>query len=190
MSSIKYYPKNSLTETGPYKDLQINCYYSRRVPDPADPRLRDIYYKPPIRPECQASLAVKTASQISPSKDEVYIPAESGTALAFSITPRSRYKVMIYIGGQNICSHAWREHENESHIQDYHVVSGPLAIDGVFVKEGLVRQLVAVESEEPGYSIEHQMTGVDTHLSIQMEFFPERHVTSYTLPVPRCKCPI
>lgn len=55
----------------------------------------------------------------------------------------------ILIGGQNICSFARGEHDDERQIQDYFVMSGYLTIHGVFVKKDLVRQLVAVESEEP-----------------------------------------
>ncbi|KAF0643252.1 hypothetical protein FPSE5266_06903 [Fusarium pseudograminearum] len=97
------------------------------------------------------------------------------TALAFSIHSKSLYKVMIFVGGQNICSYPRGGHEDADEIQDYFVTPSPsLEIHGVFVKKGLVRQLVALESERSGYSIEHQMTGQDQHLKIRMEFFPER----------------
>lgn len=76
MSGTGYCSKDSLTETGPYGDLEIACYHSRRVPDPADIRLWDIFEKPDLSPSCQVSLAVKTASHPSPSQDEVYLPAE------------------------------------------------------------------------------------------------------------------
>lgn len=174
MSGTGYYSKDSLTETGPYGDLEIACYHSRRVPDPADIRLREIFKKPDLSPSCQASLAVKTASHPSPSQDEVYLPAESQTALAFSVYSESLYKVKIFVGGQNICSYPRGGHEDADEIQDYFVIPSPLTIHGVFVKKGLVRQLVALESERSGYSIEHQMTGQDQHLKIRMEFFPER----------------
>ncbi|CAF3499577.1 unnamed protein product [Fusarium graminearum] len=98
------------------------------------------------------------------------------TALAFSIYSKSLYKVKIFVGGQNICSYPRRGHEDADEIQDYFVIPSPLTIHGVFVKKGLVRQLVALESERSGiarYSIEHQMTGQDQHLKIRMEFFPE-----------------
>ncbi|CAF3572137.1 unnamed protein product [Fusarium graminearum] len=76
MTGIEYSSIDSLTETGPYGDLEIACYHSRRVPDPADIRLQEIYEKPDLGPSCQAFLAVKTASHPSPSQDEVYLPAE------------------------------------------------------------------------------------------------------------------
>ncbi|QPC65853.1 hypothetical protein HYE67_008084 [Fusarium culmorum] len=96
------------------------------------------------------------------------------TALAFSIYSKSLYKVKIFVGGQNICSYPRGGHEDADEIQDYFVIPSPLTIHGIFVKKGLVRQLVALESERSGYSIEHQMTGQDRNLNIRMEFFPER----------------
>lgn len=72
------------------------------------------------------------------------------TALAFSITSKSLYKVKIFVGGQNICSYPRGGHEDADEIQDYFVIPLALKIHGVFVKKGLVRQLVAMESERPG----------------------------------------
>ncbi|KAH7116578.1 hypothetical protein B0J13DRAFT_600004 [Dactylonectria estremocensis] len=179
MSRVEHRLSDGFTAPGPYEDLEIKCYHSRRVPDPPDLRLREIYDAPAIEPSCQVFLAVETTPEPSTGKIQVYIPAESETGLAFSLTSKSLYKVRILIGGQNICSCARGEHDDESSIQDYFVTSGHLDIHGVFVKKDLVRQLVAVESEKAKYSIEHQITGKDEYLNIQIEFFPEkRRLTS------------
>ncbi|KPM41725.1 hypothetical protein AK830_g4818 [Neonectria ditissima] len=149
MTRVEHRLSDGFTASSPYEDLKIKCYHSRRVPDPPDPRLQEIYDVPSIEPSCQASLAVETTPEPSTGKSQFYIPAESETALAFTLESKSLYKVRILIGGQNICSFARGEHDDESQIQDYFVTSAYLPIHGVFVKKDLVRQLVAVESEKP-----------------------------------------
>ncbi|KAL7911336.1 hypothetical protein GGI35DRAFT_345190 [Trichoderma velutinum] len=176
MSGVEHRLSDEITPPGSYKDLKIKCYHSRRVPDPPDPRLQEIYDEPFMESSCQVSLAVKVTPKADAEEDEsqVYVPAESETAVAFSFTSKSLYKVRMLVGGQNICSFARGEDDEETQIQDYFVTPLHSKIHGVFVKKDLVRQLVAIESEKPKYSIEHQMTGKDEHLNIQVQFFPEK----------------
>ncbi|KAK5994379.1 hypothetical protein PT974_04853 [Cladobotryum mycophilum] len=81
------------------------------------------------------------------------------------------YKLKITVGGQNIAMPGpTAPDEPGTCKQDYYLPLKQEWIDGVTVREGLVRQFIALPPGT-GYSVEHQITGQDVVQDFQIEVF-------------------
>lgn len=108
-----------------------------------------------------------------------------------STTP---FAIKIYSGGVNVVSGASKnphaqyfasetDFTSKPLKQDYIVTPFQAWIDGIASEDGKVRQFVAASTGE-GYSIEAQLTHVETYSGLQFEIIPIKSVWERIMPVP------
>ncbi|KAH6642766.1 integral membrane protein [Boeremia exigua] len=173
-------------------DLYISFHRTVRVPDNQHiSNLPPDFGKFPLTPVSQ--YASKMRSDMA-AKGGIFFPMYQSEAMwmNFSCSYSQNYMIKIYVGGVNVISGepamegmattlrrrtkmATVNRDSgvgrDTSLQDYIIVPGQRWLDGIAESPGRVKQFVAMPFGS-GYSLESQVTGIDTAGGIQFEITP------------------
>ena len=135
--------------------------------------------------DCQRCCRLKSGSlSFQVRQGGVVLPMYQREALWLSFSALTDCAVKIGVGGVNaLTGEALREGLTcPSGKQAYVACPQQPWLDGVCLEKGVVRQFVAMPLGQ-GYSVEHQVTGKETHGGLQIEVFPRLATDAeFTLP--------
>ncbi|KAM3086385.1 hypothetical protein ACMFMG_012163 [Clarireedia jacksonii] len=127
-------------------------------------------------------------------KGGFFMPIHDREAMFIQFASTAQFAIKIYSGGVNVVSGKSKnpcaqESDMETdfttkHFTQDHIITPSQAwIDGIASKDGKVQQFVAA-SVGGSYSVEAQLTNVETYSGLQFEIIPLKSVSERIMPIP------